>query len=61
MAVDKKYIDELKAAVKTREEAEAAEKARQDAIEAKRNKPKIVVVLAQGGRFSAFRQFGRRY
>lgn len=61
MAVDKKYIDELKAAAKAREEADAAEKARQESIEAGRNRPKIVVVLAQGGRFSAFRQFGRRY
>lgn len=61
MAIDKKYIDELKAAAKAKEDAAAAEKARQAAIEAEQNKPKIVILSEYSLKFSGFKQFGRKY
>ncbi len=61
MAIDKKYIDELKAAAKAKEEAAAAEKAKQAAIEAERNKPKIVILSDYSLKFSGFKQFGRKF
>lgn len=61
MAIDKKYIDELKAAAKAKEDAAAAEKTRQAAIEAEQNKPKIVILSEYSLKFSGFKQFGRKY
>ena len=61
MAIDKKYIDELKAAAKAKEDAAAAEKARQAAIEAEQNKPKIVVISDYSLKFSGFKRFGRKF
>ena len=61
MAIDKKYIDELKAAAKAKEDAAAAEKARQAAIEAEQNKPKIVLLSEYSLKFSGFKQFGRKF
>lgn len=60
MAIDKKYIDELKAAAKAKEEA-AAEKAARAAFEAEQNKPKIVVISDYSLKFSGFKQFGRKF
>jgi|GEM_PF-4108527 len=61
MAIDKKYIDELKAAAKAKEEAAAAEKAARAALEAEQKKPKIVLLSEYSLKFSAFKQFGRRF
>ena len=60
MAIDKKYIDELKAAAKAKEEA-AAEKAARAALEAEQNKPKIVILSDYSLKFSGFKQFGRKF
>lgn len=60
MAIDKKYIDELKAAAKAKEEA-AAEKAARAALEAEQNKPKIVVISDYSLKFSGFKRFGRKF
>lgn len=60
MAIDKKYIDELKAAAKAKEEA-AAEKAARAALEAEQNKPKIVILSDYSLKFSGFKRFGRKF
>lgn len=61
MAIDKKYIDELRAAAKAKEEAAAAEKAARAALEAEQNKPKIVVISDYSLKFSGFKRFGRKF
>lgn len=61
MAIDKKYIDKLKAAAKAKEDAAAAEKAARAALEAEQNKPKIVLLSEYSLKFSGFKQFGRKF
>lgn len=61
MPIDKKYIDELKAAAKAKEEAAAAEKAARAALKAEQNKPKIVLLLEYSLKFSGFKRFGRKF
>lgn len=61
MAIDKRYIDELKAAAKAKEDAVAAEKAARAALEAEQNKPKIVLLSDYSLKFSGFKRFGRKF